>query len=101
MILLTTAWSSRVEGHLMTCERPVDGPGCLPQLWSSRASARPAWVVVGSLVVVVRGAGGCLQRNSQDLWIGVSRGFWISSLVSGSFDELALLEPGAGADEGD
>jgi len=46
---------------LMTCERPVDGPGCLPQLWSSRASARPAWVVVGSLVVVVRGAGGCLQ----------------------------------------
>jgi hypothetical protein len=42
-----------------------------------------------------------VKRNSQDLWIGVSRGFWISSLVSGSFDELALLEPGAGADEGD
>jgi hypothetical protein len=48
-------------------------------------------------------------RNSQDLWIGVSRGFLIISLVVGSFDrvvvgsfdELAVLEAGAGADERD
>ena len=40
-------------------------------------------------------------RNSQNLWIGVSRGFLINSLASGSFDEFVLLEPGAGADEGD
>src|SRR5947209_11822476 len=32
------------------------------------------------------------RRNCQDLSIGVSHGFWISSLVSESFDELALLE---------
>ena len=41
------------------------------------------------------------MTNSQNLWIGVSRGFLINSLVSGSFDEFALFEPGAGADEGD
>ena len=39
--------------------------------------------------------------NSQDLWIGVSCDLLIISYVVGSFDELALLEPGAGADEGD
>lgn len=32
---------------------------------------------------------------------GVSRGLLINSLVGGSFDEFALLEPGAGPDEGD
>ena len=42
-----------------------------------------------------------LERNSQDLWIGVSRGLLINSSVGGSFDEFALFEPGAGADEGD
>jgi hypothetical protein len=31
----------------------------------------------------------------------VSRGFLINSLVGGSFDEFALLEPGASTDEGD
>ena len=42
-----------------------------------------------------------LRRNSQDLWIDVSRGFLINSLVGGPFDEFALLEPGASTDKGD
>ena len=42
--------------------------------------------------------------NSQDLWIGVSRGLLVVSrliLVAGSFDELAVSEGGSGADQGD
>jgi hypothetical protein len=46
----------------MTCERPVDSPGCLPQLWSSRAFGQAGMgCLLGTFIVVVRGAGGCLQ----------------------------------------
>jgi hypothetical protein len=40
-------------------------------------------------------------RNSQDLWIGLSCSLLITCLVVGAFDEFAVLETGAGADEGD
>ena len=40
------------------------------------------------------------ERNSQYLWIGVLRGLLISFPFVGSFDEFAVLEPGAGSDEG-
>jgi len=41
-------------------------------------------------------------RNSQDLWIGVSRDLLITTLRSvGSFDELAVLEYRTGTDQRD
>jgi len=50
---------------------------------------------------VISTATGVQLRNSQDLWIGVSRSLLIASLVVGSLDEFAVLELGAGPDEGD
>jgi hypothetical protein len=42
------------------------------------------------------------MRNSQDLWIGVSRDLLITSwFLVGACDEGALLEPCAGADQRD
>src|SRR5450759_2319249 len=40
-------------------------------------------------------------RNSQDLWIGVSRDLLIASCFVGSFKEFALLEHRAGTDQCD
>jgi hypothetical protein len=39
--------------------------------------------------------------NSQDLWIGASRGLSFTSWFIGSFDEFAVLEACSGSDEGD
>ncbi len=39
--------------------------------------------------------------NCQDLWIGVLRGLLSARWVGRSFDEFALVERGAGADERD
>ena len=40
-------------------------------------------------------------RNSQDLWIGLSRGVLITSWFVGSFDEFPVLEASSGADQCD
>ena len=44
---------------------------------------------------------GVPSRNRQDLWMGVLGGLAVTSCFVRSFDELALVEAGAGADEGD
>lgn len=43
LVIMQGAGCYRVTAVLMTCERPVDGPECLPQLWSSGPSVRLAW----------------------------------------------------------
>jgi hypothetical protein len=43
----------------------------------------------------------CRGRNNQDLWIGVSRGVLFTSWFVGSLDEFAVLEAGAGSNQGD
>ena len=42
-----------------------------------------------------------VRSNSQDLWIGVSCDLLVTSDLVGSFDESAVDERGAGADERD